>query len=153
MAPDQAHAADKLRRRRARAERANVAVEMDEARLAEALTVEELALRLLNDLKASRQGAREYVKRLTAELGLARQVAKSAARERRAAERDLTASRLEAQKRNAKAARTTSAKQAASAGGAKAGESAGGARTTESDVRTRRPETAKAQDTTRAVAG
>jgi len=102
-------AAERLKRHRSRAERATVAVEMDEARLAAAVAADEQTAHALSDLKASLKGAKQYVKRLSAEVTVAQQMAKSARKERRVAEEALTAHRISAQKRASKLASAESA--------------------------------------------
>jgi len=102
-------AAERLKRHRSRAERATVAVEMDEARLAAAVTADEQTAHALSDLKASLKGAKQYVKRLSAEVTVAQQMAKSARKERRVAEEALTGHRISAQKRASKLASAESA--------------------------------------------
>lgn len=109
MATAREPAAERLKRHRSRFERATVAVEMDEARLAEAVAADEQTAHALNDQKASLKGAKQYVKRLSAEVTVAQQMAKSARKERRVAEEALTAHRISAQKRASKLASVESA--------------------------------------------
>ncbi len=115
MPPDNQAATQRLKRHRAKAERATVAVEMDEARLADAIHADEQTAQVLADLKASLKGAKQYVKRLSSELTLAQKLAKSARRDRQVAQRELTAHRLAAQKRAAKLASVESASGPAAA--------------------------------------